>query len=269
MSLYSYASLGQLVAQMLSAPPSGYLADAFGTVPPCFASLLVASVVCFTLPWMSDVVAVFVLLPFIGAISQIFSLADMALIVRTLPSARTRIRDMGAVPAMQALGQAIATVYSGVMLTAVGAVVGAVGAGDSRVRYQRLGYVWSFVPMGGVAVLGALLLLPLRKVDAAVHDELEHANTMISVVSAQGSTVTTVADLAAAGASRTSSMSRRRTFCRAHSYLSAEGSVIGTRRGLAVIARPARAGSQPRLAYVAPDGTPARGLVKSREPSPP
>ncbi|KOO27597.1 hypothetical protein Ctob_002619 [Chrysochromulina tobinii] len=229
-SLYSYASLGQLVAQMLSAPPSGYLADAFGTVPPCFASLLVASVVCFTLPWMSDVVAVFVLLPFIGAISQIFSLADMALIVRTLPSARTRIRDMGAVPAMQALGQAIATVYSGVMLTAVGAVVGAVGAGDSRVRYQRLGYVWSFVPMGGVAVIGALLLLPLRKVDAAVHDELEHANTMISVVSAQGSTVTTVADLAAAGASRTSSMSRRRTFCRAHSYLSAEGSVIGTRK---------------------------------------
>ena len=268
MSLYSYASLGQLVAQMLSAPPSGVLADAFGTVPPCFASLLVASVVCFTLPWMSSVVAVFVLLPFIGAISQIFSLADMALIVRTLPSARTRIRDMGAVPAMQALGQAIATVYSGLVLTAVGAVVGsvgAVGAGDSRVRYQRLGYVWSFVPMGGVAVIGALLLLPLRKVDAAVHDELEHANTMISVVSAQGSTV---ADLAAAGASRPSSM-RRRTFCRAHSFLSAEGSVIGARRGLVVIARPARAGSQPRLAYEAPDGTPTRGLVKSREPSPP
>ena len=261
MSLYSYASLGQLVAQMLSAPPSGVLADAFGTVPPCFASLLVASVVCFTLPWMSSVVAVFVLLPFIGAISQIFSLADMALIVRTLPSARTHIRDMGAVPAMQALGQAIATVYSGLVLTAVGAVVGSVGvvgADDSRVRYQRLGYVWSFVPMGGVAVIGALLLLPLRKVDAAVHDELEHANTMISVVSAQGSTVTTVADLAAAGASRTSSMSRRRTFCRAHSFLSAEGSVIGARRGLVVIARQSRAGSQPRLAYEAPDGTPTR-----------
>ena len=257
MSLYSYASLGQLVAQMLSAPPSGVLADAFGTVPPCFASLLVASVVCFTLPWMSSVVAVFVLLPFIGAISQIFSLADMALIVRTLPSARTRIRDMGAVPAMQALGQAIATVYSGLVLTAVGAVVGSVGVGgadDSRVRYQRLGYVWSFVPMGGVAVIGALLLLPLRKVDAAVHDELEHANTMISVVSAQGSTV---ADLAAAGASRPSSM-RRRTFCRAHSFLSAEGSVIGARRGLVVIARQSRAGSQPRLAYEAPDGTPTR-----------
>ena len=91
----------------------------------------------------------------------------------------------------------------------------------------------------------------------AVHDELEHANTMISVVSAQGSTVTTVADLAAAGASRTSSM-RRRTFCRAHSFLSAEGSVIGARRGLVVIARQSRAGSQPRLAYEAPDGTPTR-----------
>ena len=193
--LYSYASIGQLLAQMLSAPASGFVADKIGMFAPCFVSLLVAGGVCFALPWVRHMKAVFALLVGEGIVVQTFLLAETALIVRTLPSASTQTRDMCGVLAMTAIGQALATMYSGTVLGELGAGnqsttrtndASDLAFGGDRVQYDRTGYMWAFLPMGGVAVLGACLLLPLRKLDAKIREQARRADTMATVASVTG-----------------------------------------------------------------------------------
>ena len=117
----------------------------------------------------------------------------------------------------------------------------------ARPPYQRLGYLWAFIPIGGVAVLGALLLLPLRKLDAQMLDDMHRAHTMASVTSSLvGATSTEMGGRSA---------SARRTTLRAFSFLSAEGGVIGSFHQPQTLAmRTARAHTQPCPEYETPDG---------------
>ena len=102
---------------ILAAAPIGKLAARVGSVPCVVASTLIITVLVCALTFVRHIASLLVFATIFGLAVCLFSVADLALVVQTLPNDETSGNDMGIWNLFQYLGTAIGASVSGAVLS--------------------------------------------------------------------------------------------------------------------------------------------------------
>lgn len=114
-----------LVVSVVCAVPAGWASGRFGAVACVMLSSIALGVLFGTFSFLSSEAALLGIAPLLGIGLLLFAVADLSLIIDTLPDPRQRARDIGLWNAFQYVGNAIGAAFTGPTLTAFGYVPGA------------------------------------------------------------------------------------------------------------------------------------------------
>ena len=111
------AAVTMVSVAILAAAPIGKLAARVGSVPCVVASTLIITVLVCALTFVRHIASLLVFATIFGLAVCLFSVADLALVVQTLPNDETSGNDMGIWNLFQYLGTAIGASVSGAVLS--------------------------------------------------------------------------------------------------------------------------------------------------------
>ena len=109
-----------LVIAVVFAVPAGWAAGKFGPVPSVVVSSIALGALFASLPYVPAESILFGLSPLLGFGLLLFAVADLSLIIDTLPDPTQRARDIGVWNAFQYVGNALGAAFAGPAVTSFG-----------------------------------------------------------------------------------------------------------------------------------------------------
>jgi MFS family permease len=157
------------------AAPAGWLANKIGAVPCVAVSTVALGVLYAAFPLFSSSAVIIGISPLLGLGLLFYAVADMSLILDTLPNVEVRGRDIGVWNGFQYVGQALGAAFAAPTLAGMGHEPASsspfynASNADEALPYTRASYRLVFW-VGAAAILGSCVLVYLARLALRVRD---------------------------------------------------------------------------------------------------